>query len=691
VWARHLEEQAQSPAVLAELPAWETILDGGGALLPDVTIAGPVATESLRVELPAHITAALLTKVPAAFHARINDVLLAALAVAIDRPILVDVEGHGRESDRFDLSRTVGWFTSMFPVRIDAAGAPIAQALKRVKEQLRAVPEHGLGYGLLRYLNDDTAPRLAQRAQPQIAFNYLGRFDEGADSVKARGEESHLHLLTLAAATVGTQLIASWSWSTAHFTEADVRAIAKRWERALDALVRAVAEDGVGGHTPSDFPLVPLTLAQVEQLEAAYPALDDVLPLSPLQEGLVFQSMFDERARDVYTVQIVVELEGALDGARLRDALRLLLRRHPNLGVAIRHDGFERPVQVVTRDVDVPWRFADVAREELEAVLAADRAERFVLSQAPLLRCMLLRLAADRHVLVLTNHHALMDGWSMPLFFSELFALYRGGDDVQLPRAQPYADYLAWLAKQDRNAALDAWREHLAELDGATRVSSREASQTIPERCTNDVPAELTARLQRYAREHGVTLNTVIQTLWAALLGHLTGRDDVVFGVTVAGRPAELAGVERMIGQFINTLPLRVRLDRGERVPELLRRVQDEQARLLPHQHVGLAEIQSAAGLGELFDTLVVFENYPTLARSADALDLEVVASEGHDATHYALSLIVVPGERMHLRLDYDPARVERAVADGVLARLPRAFEAVVAQPDVKLHQLPLL
>src|SRR5262249_4247945 len=195
----------------------------------------------------------------------------------------------------------------------------------------------------------------------------------------------------------------------------------------------------------------------------------------------------------------------------------------------------------------------------------------------------------------------------------------------------------------------------LADLDGPTRLAGpkdREASPAVAERWQSDLPVELSARLQALARERGLTLNTIVQGLWAVLLGHLTGRDDVVFGVTVAGRPAELAGVEQMLGLFINTVPVRVRLRPVEALGALLAGIQESQSRLLAYQHVGLAEIQRVAGTGELFDTLAVFENYPLddAALTEAVADLRVVGAEGRDATHYPLSLVVSPGERLHVR-----------------------------------------
>ena len=705
-WAAHLGAAASSPALLAELPAWEAALEDGGLLLAaarlDPACDNNATAQQLTVALPAALTSALLTRVPAAFHAGIDDLLLSALAIAIgegrEGPLLIDLEGHGRESERFDLSRTVGWFTCLFPVRLDLGGVDrgnLGGALKRVKEQLRAVPGKGLGYGLLRYLNAETAPRLAARPTPQIEFNYLGRFDGAPAAVLPLDADPAMplsHLLRINAQTVNGCLSATWSWAGAHLAEAQVRHWAQGWVDALKSL----ASCGAGGHTPSDFPLLRLSQAEVELLEAAYPRLEDILPLSPLQEGLAFHAEYDGGAEDVYSVQVAVELAGALDAARLRAALTALLRRHANLRVTIRHEGLSRPLQVVADTAGFRWREVDAGqgwgRQEL---LLAERSERFVLATGPLIRAALLRLGAERSVLVLTLHHALMDGWSMPLFFAELLALYDNAADLDaLPPVRPYKDYLRWLGGQDREAALAAWRYQLRELDGGTKLAPAprlNSPASAAQRWTCELSRELGVGLQRYARERGLTLNAVMEGLWAVALGRFSGRDDVVFGVTVSGRPAELAGVETMVGLFINTVPRRVRLRPGQPLSQLLQELQRSQASMLAHQHLGLADIQRAAGCAELFDTLMIFENYPAIAAAAGAgagPALRVTGVEAHDATHYPLSLLVLPGERLQLRLEFDPARLEAQTVARIGAELTRLVEALLAQPEAPLYRL---
>ena len=351
----------------------------------------------------------------------------------------------------------------------------------------------------------------------------------------------------------------------------------------------------------------------------------------------------------------------------------------------------------------VPWRLIDLsgcepAEQELRLakLLADDRLERFDLAAPPLMRFALIKRSAERHRLLISNHHLLMDGWSAPILVRELLEAYaRGGSAASLPRVTPYREYLSLIARQDRDTALAAWRESLAGLEEGTRLSPRAAERDpiAPEQIVLALDATLSAALNRAARERAVTLNTVMQTAWGILLGRLTGRDDVVFGVTVAGRPAELAGVEHMVGLFINTLPLRMALPPQLPLSDLLRQTQDRQSRLMAHQHVGLAEIQQAAGVGELFDTLMVFENYPVdragLAAPAGGLRLGPV--QGHDATHYPLALIVQPGTELQLRLDYRPDLFDRATVEALGARLIRLLEGAVADPDRALGALSIL
>ncbi|TMR17377.1 amino acid adenylation domain-containing protein [Nonomuraea turkmeniaca] len=436
-------------------------------------------------------------------------------------------------------------------------------------------------------------------------------------------------------------------------------------------------------------------LTDAERQEIAGLDAEEVLPLSPLQTGLLFHATFDTDGPDVYTVQMVFELTGRVDAARLRAAGQALLNRHANLRASFLHLSSGRPVAVVRRGVVLPWAEADLTGlddfDDAWERCLAEEGRRFDPSAAPLLRLMLVTTGPGEHRLVLTHQHLLLDGWSRGPLIAELAALYDGGPDA-LPPAPSYRDFLGWLAARDGQASKRAWAEALDGLDEATRLApvDTERAPAVPQVVGRELPADVTASLATLARAQGVTMNSVVQAAWALVLGRLTGRDDVVFGATVSGRPADLQGVEKMIGLFINTVPVRVRIDPREPAAGLLRRIHTEQAGMLDHQHLGLADIQRAGGIGELFDTLLIFENYPLdLAEPSEGL-LRPVEVGGRDATHYPLTWAIDPGERLSLVLEHRTDLFDTAEAGRICDAMARVLRAFAERPDAPVGRIDL-
>nr|QPI18727.1 nonribosomal peptide synthetase [Chromobacterium vaccinii]UTQ11565.1 NRPS [Chromobacterium vaccinii] len=707
LWSLHLGQEARSSQREAELAHWKWALAAEDPLLgPRPYDSARDATrtrQSLSLALPPAVTQALLTQATARFHAHANDVLLTvfALAVAVWRrrrlpeapaELLFDLEGHGREArdTGIDLSRTVGWFTSLFPVRLalDCAGLDealkggdsLGRLLKSVKEQLRAIPDRGMGFGLLRHLNPGARGELAALSSPQIGFNYLGRFTaaEGEDWQPAGcagiegGQDPDMplpHLLSFNAQTLdreqGPELHAIWSWAGELFDQEQIAELAQLWRQAAVALAEHASRPEAGGRSPSDLPLVGLEQTQIERLEAEYRPLEDVLPLSPLQKGLLFHGLYDPAGVDPYIERVTYQLEGELDPAAMKRAAHGLLQRHGNLRACFVDLGKGQPVQIISQLEALPWQDIDLsmlAGDERQAMLAQIReqvrSQRFDLGRAPLLSFTLIRLAADRHQLIMNNHHILLDGWSEPLLWRELMTLYRNGGDLgAMPRVTPYRDYLVWLGRRDHEADRQAWRHYLAELETPTLLSPEPpAAYVDQETYSLALPPALAQALAARAAELGITLNTLVQGAWGRVLACLTMSQDVVFGSNVAGRPAELGGIEDMVGLFINTVPLRVRWTRGESIADMLVRLQAEQVGLLEHQYLDLAEIQELAGLGDLFDTVYAFENYPVFGDGgASAAGPRVTGVSGGSTTHYPLGLIVNPQSGLSFLFSYRP------------------------------------
>lgn len=348
------------------------------------------------------------------------------------------------------------------------------------------------------------------------------------------------------------------------------------------------------------------------------PAIIDVMALSPLQLGLhSLAGLSDSEAgADPYFIAMAADVHGNLDADLLRSCAEAMLNRHPNIRVSFFQGNLSRPVAVVPATFELPWQHVVVAdADEAAALEARARTRPFDLSHGPAIRFVLAELPQSQWRLVVVAHHIVIDGWSLPVFVSELMALYGAGGDIGvLPPARPYRDYIGWLAARDPEVSRSRWRTHLDALDGPTMLTpalSGEVVGGLPERTEIDLDEQTTTELFDAARERGVTVSTLFQMAWATILSAFTDRDDVVFGVTVSGRPDELSGVESMVGLFINTVPLRIRLSAAERVGRQCLAVQREAAEMRDHSFLSHAEMRAAGGIGELYDTLLVYENFP--------------------------------------------------------------------------------
>ncbi len=450
--------------------------------------------------------------------------------------------------------------------------------------------------------------------------------------------------------------------------------------------------------------LIALDQKEIEIFKQQYPDLEQVWPLAPLQEGLLFHAHYQSEGEDPYLVQLVFELDGILDPLRLRRALDTLLDRHPNLRVHFHLHRSGRPLQIVHARCAMPWRVHDLSalepdeRDRLASEIEAeDRGSRFAIDQAPLIRATLLRLASDRHRLLLTQHHLLSDGWSSSILLQDLLALYRHqGDASALPRPPAFQDYLAWLQHQDKAAARHAWRNYLAGIDAPTRLGTAiEKGDPAAQQAQHEehLSAEFTTKLETLARHHGLTLAIVLQGAWSILLARLTNQNDVVYGQVSSGRQALVPGIERILGLLITTTPARARLRPSESVMAFLESLQREQAALLPHQHLPLSDIHKLAGTQLLFDTLFTYENYPVEPPAAPttADDLPLREVRGHNSNHYPLSLAVIPGDGLSLRLHYSEELFDKAAAGRTAARLVRLLRQIAADPSLPLHQLEIL
>jgi hypothetical protein len=454
--------------------------------------------------------------------------------------------------------------------------------------------------------------------------------------------------------------------------------LSKLWFEALQG-IRAHVQHGGGGLTPSDIAPARLNQSQIDELAQQH-QIADVLPLTPLQQGLLFHTGSAMGSDDLYAVQLDITVTGPLDPGRLRDVVHAVLNRHPNV-VARFCDQFGEPVQIIPADPELAWQYVELdadanTEEQIQQLSAAERAA--VCDLVPAFRAALIRTAADQHRFVLTNHHIVLDGWSKPILLQEIFASYFG---ERLPAPVSYRRFVTWLADQDHGAAHEAWREVFEGFDTPTLVGpsgrmalGRRGVESFP------VSAETTQAIGELARSCHTTVSTVLQAAWAQVLMWLTGQHDVAFGTAVSGRPAEVAGADSMVGLMINTVPVRAKITAATTISGLLNELQSAYNDTLEHQHLALSEIHRATGHEQLFDTIFVYENYPIDAAAFLSVhELAITEFTTRENNHYPLAVQAVPGHELGLRVEYDTDVFDAARIGKLVQRLQRVLVAMTA------------
>ena len=722
IWAERLQQYAQSETLKSELPFWMSVTEPqavAGALKPlamDFKAANENSegqSKKVKVTLEREVTQALLQTVPAVYNTQINDVLLTALARAWTKwtggkVLYTNLEGHGREHlfEDVDISRTVGWFTSVFPVRLELNDSGNdwrpGEALKSVKEQLRRIPQRGVGYGILRYLN--AGNELSKRPEPAMVFNYFGQFDQAIGGLKLfqfatessgpwhSPKQKRRHVLEINSVVIGGRLEFECAYNAAVQEEKAVQRFAEEFSGALKELVAHCQQPNAGGRTPSDFPLAKVDQTSLDRLLAEQRDVEDVHALSPIQT--LFFSANHGAAQPPFD-QWQSTLRGPLDIAAFERAWNETVRRHTILRSSIVSAGLREPLQVVHRDVRLPWTTedwrdtpAEKHSERWTNLLKNDREQPLPWSEAPVMRFKLVRLADETWKFVWSVPALLLDGWSWPLVFrdaSQLYEAYSKKASPQLEPARPYRDYLAWLNQQASADAGKFWQELLAGYRKPTALPSdapeRDARDAGSERYLQHVvqlSSDTTNALQSTARRLQVTLNTLVQGAWSLLLSRQSGDEDVVFGSAFSGRPTDLTGVESIVGPFTNNLPVRIDVNAEETAGEFFRKVHSRLLQLSTYQFTPLMDIQRSSEVPwryRLFDSLIVFQNY-LVDESARRFgtQIEIADFVGPIHTNFPVLLMAEPGTGLRLTLVYD----RKTVAYSTMERWGRDLEILL-------------
>ncbi|MNM18766.1 Linear gramicidin synthase subunit B [compost metagenome] len=742
-WAARLLTYASSDSLRDEQHWWQTQLSAAHRELPCDHPQGAnlhKQAQTLSVRLDSNQTRQLLKEAPAAYHTQVNDLLLTALARVLcrwsgDSSVRVQLEGHGRENlfDDMDLTRSVGWFTSAYPLSLSPAlgdGAPgQAASIKAIKEQLRQVPHKGLGYGVLRYLAD-TAVREAMAALPQarITFNYLGQFDQQfqADALfqpvdepagMAHDLEAPLpNWLSVDGQVYAGELQLRWTFSRERYDEHTIERLAQAYKTELLGLIEHCLSPGNGSFTPSDFPLAQLTQEQIDSLPVPAAQIDDVYPLTPMQEGLLLHTLL-EPGTGIYYMQDRYRINSALDPQRFAQAWQAVVARHEALRASFSWNAGEAMLQIIHKPGNTTLDYldwSDLAEDEQESRLQAlhkqEREAGFDLLQQAPFHLRLIRVGAERYWFMMSNHHILIDAWCRSLLMNDFFELYLAlgeGREAQLPVPPRYRDYISWLQHQDLDEARQWWRDNLQGFERSTAVPSdrpllrdhgAENAGMVVGDCYTRLDVADSARLRELAQAHQLTLNTFAQAAWALVLSRYSGERDVLFGVTVAGRPVSMPQMQRTVGLFINSIALRVKLPAaGERcsVQQWLKDLFERNMELREYEYLPLVSIQECSELPKgqpLFDSLFVFENAPVEVAVLDrAQSLNASSDSGRTHTNFPLTAVCYPGDDLGLHLSFDQRYFDTSTVERLLAEFKRLLLALADGFLGDMSALPLL
>ncbi|MBU2713154.1 non-ribosomal peptide synthetase, partial [Zooshikella harenae] len=751
-WGQRLHEYCASDLLVSERDYWLNILQAPvTSLLPceQYVSESQQANQTVSIKLTKSLTKQLLGKANQCYHTQINDLLLTALLEAFAtgqgvQAIRIDLEGHGREPDLagqandLDISQTVGWFTSLYPVLLtkpdltDKKVVSWGNMLKAVKEQLRAVPNKGMGFGLLRYIAQDPETTRSHVIS-EVVFNYLGQFTLGQfttevdESLEATafsylGKEesvarSRQHPLEITGIAVNGELEFNFEFDPQVLPTANIECLANVYQACLTDLVDHCL-NSEGGHTPSDFNLVDLSAAQVVDLDQAYPNLLDIYPSTSMQQGLLMHSSMDE-ASGMYMCQLQLVFEG-LNVQRFKQAWEQLVARHDILRTGFVEVSSGELVQVVHQQVKLPWQKRDWQQVEpdqqtrqLNELLKQERTTPFALDNPPLMRFALVQETDSCCRFIWTNHHALLDGWCLPMVFEEVLAHYQAlskNEAAKLPSVVPYRRYIDWLSKQSKAEAKAYWQSYLASFITPTQLGlfNEQAAQDAvgsDAELSCLLSSQLSHQLRQLAKQTQVTLSTVMQGAWALLLSWYSGDPEVVFGCTRSGRNIPLPGVEQMMGLFINSLPVRVAVDDlSQSLKNWLQAIHFSQKDHDRFCHSALTDIQQWSDLSPglaLFNTLVVVENYPVdkaltqdndQAHGETASELpKLIESVGEEQTNYPITLTVMPDDVIEVKWLYQPIQVSRVAISRLAEHFEQLLSVMVASADQPLANLSLL
>jgi iturin family lipopeptide synthetase A len=662
-----------------------------------------------------------------AYRTVFYELLLAAFIKAIgkkfgDGKYLLDLEAHGREEIErsIDLSRTVGWFTVQYPFLAGYEEKMSREHLLiEVKENMRKVPEHGIGFGILKYLSSDCG-RQEWNKKPEIVFNYLGEFDSSlaSDSIEVAdydygetvsGSQKRHHVLECNVLEQNDNVMVSILYNKSEFLEEEMMLLTEEFTEEIEQFVKQLTDRKESKMTPSDYGNNSITMEELRKANEKYKnGIEKLYDLTPMQLGMLYDYRLNQNTH-TYFEQVILHLQGLVDKKLMEESFQHISNKHTALRTTFENKLFEIPQQVILKDYAIDFSNLNYSgkllkKEALEEFCEKDKQIGFKLDEKVPMRVTLFQFAEEDYYLVWSFHHILMDGWCINILVSDLVEYYlsgKSGEKCKLEKSSGYESYQNWLSCQDKDAAICYWRDYLKDYEKLiwTGNTGKEPSPGF-ERGDYyfSIAQDRRTGLLEFCRNQMVTLANTFQAIWAVILNKYFKQNDIVFGIIVSGRNAEIEGIEDTVGLFINTLPIRIRIEDDCSLVELSKKIERDIEEHNRFSFISLAELKAESKIpGELFDNILSFENYANYGNyntllSQEHLGFKLESVNEFEQTNFNLTIVVEPKEdEIGVHVIYNQQDCNNEFRYSIEKFFIRVIEQVLSKKDLKVSQVSVL
>ena len=733
-WSQRLNKYSRSEELLKEKEYWMELEKENVLPLPrdNEALENKVKdSNTTKIELSKEGTKNLLEKANRPYNTEINDILLAALGLSIkewskNNKVLIGLEGHGREGiiKDVDITRTVGWFTSEYPVILNIETTnDIGDIVKDVKETLRKIPNKGIGYGILKYITpQEYKEEMSFDLTPEISFNYLGQFDRdvnnnlfkigdvsGGNQISINSERQHT--LDISGFIADEKLSILVGYNRKEYQEENIINLIQKYKKNLQKIITHCIDKKETERTLSDFTSSDLEQATINKIFSKYNKgmISDIYSLSPMQEGMLFHYIMDKKS-NAYIEQMTIDINGELDLSLVEYSFNRLIEKYDVLRTVFMYEEIEKPRQVLFRKRQAKVNFKDLSKIEEEKLDEAinkykklDIEKGFNLKKDIPMRISMMKINNSSYKLIWSSHHIIMDGWCLAILVSDFLDYYRSlgqGKDIQIKPITPYSEYIKWIDKKDKAEGQEYWKNYLEGYEEQMIVPTFLNSKTdkyIASEHSVKINRQITHKLNTIAKRNRVTINTIFETLWGILLSKYNNTNDVVFGSVVAGRSADIPDIENMVGLFINTVPIRLKYENKDSFIDLARKVQAKDNKSRKYDYIPLAEIQSTSELKQqLLNHILVFENYPIEEElfeedNKEKLGFSIDGIDIFEQTNYDFNIIVAPGDSLNISFKYNSLMYD----DESICRIGKHFihviHKLIQNEEIKICDLEII